>query len=65
MKTTDAAIVGHRIVSAEEWTAARTVLLHREKELTRLRDQLAAERQALPWMKIRKEYVQGSSMLVR
>lgn len=57
MKTTDTAIVGHRIVSAEEWTAARTVLLHREKELTRLRDQLAAERQALPWMKIRKEYV--------
>ena len=29
----------------------------KEKELTRLRDQLAAERRALPWVKVEKQYV--------
>jgi predicted dithiol-disulfide oxidoreductase (DUF899 family) len=47
----------HEIVSREEWLIARKDLLKREKELTRLRDQLAAERRALPWVKIDKEYV--------
>ena len=47
----------HEFVSREEWLIARRDLLKREKELTRLRDQLAAERRALPWMKIDKEYV--------
>jgi predicted dithiol-disulfide oxidoreductase (DUF899 family) len=47
----------HEIVSREEWLIARRDLLKREKELTRLRDQLAAERRALPWVKIDKEYV--------
>jgi predicted dithiol-disulfide oxidoreductase (DUF899 family) len=36
-----------RIAAREEWLDARNVLLAKEKELTRLRDQLAAERQAL------------------
>jgi predicted dithiol-disulfide oxidoreductase (DUF899 family) len=57
METTDTAITGHKIVSREEWTAARKELLRKEKELTRLRDQLAAERRALPWVKIEKDYV--------
>jgi len=47
----------HEIVSREQWLVARKDLLTREKELTRLRDQLSAERRALPWVKIDKEYV--------
>ena len=47
----------HEIVSREEWLIARKDLLEREKEFTRLRDQLAAERRALPWVKIDKEYI--------
>jgi predicted dithiol-disulfide oxidoreductase (DUF899 family) len=47
----------HEVVSRPEWLVARKDLLKREKELTRLRDQLAAERRALPWVKIDKEYV--------
>jgi predicted dithiol-disulfide oxidoreductase (DUF899 family) len=46
----------HPIVSHDEWLGARKELLAREKELTRLRDQLAAERRALPWVKIEKPY---------
>jgi predicted dithiol-disulfide oxidoreductase (DUF899 family) len=37
-----------RVVSREEWLAARKQLLSKEKGLTRLRDQLSAERRALP-----------------
>jgi predicted dithiol-disulfide oxidoreductase (DUF899 family) len=44
-------------VSPDEWTKARVAFLAGEKELTRLKDTLAAERRALPWMKIEKEYV--------
>jgi predicted dithiol-disulfide oxidoreductase (DUF899 family) len=47
----------HRIVSQDEWLAARKQLLVKEKELTRLRDRLAAERRALPWVKVEKLYV--------
>jgi predicted dithiol-disulfide oxidoreductase (DUF899 family) len=47
----------HEIGSRAEWLVARKDLLKREKELTRLRDQLSAERRALPWVKIDKEYV--------
>lgn len=46
-----------KIVSIDEWIAARQALLAKEKEFTRLRDQLTAERQALPWVKIEKRYV--------
>jgi predicted dithiol-disulfide oxidoreductase (DUF899 family) len=47
----------HPIVSQNEWLAARKQLLIKEKELTRLRDRLAVERRALPWVKIEKPYV--------
>lgn len=47
----------HPIVSREEWLAARKVLLAKEKEFTRLRDRLSAERRALPWVKVEKAYV--------
>jgi len=47
----------NRIVPQSEWFAAHREHLKREKELTRLRDTVAAERRALPWLKIRKDYV--------
>jgi predicted dithiol-disulfide oxidoreductase (DUF899 family) len=46
-----------RIVSREEWLVARRALLTKEKGLTRLRDRLAAERRALPWVRVEKPYV--------
>jgi predicted dithiol-disulfide oxidoreductase (DUF899 family) len=45
------------IVSREEWLVARKQLLAKEKEFTRLRDQMSAERRALPWVKVDKNYV--------
>ena len=47
----------HRVVSSDEWVAERKTLLAREKELTRLRDQIAGERRALPWVRVDKNYV--------
>jgi predicted dithiol-disulfide oxidoreductase (DUF899 family) len=44
------------IVSREEWKAAREQLLVKEKELTRARDRLAAERRRMPWLEVDKEY---------
>lgn len=48
---------GHKVVSREEWLLARKEHLAKEKEFTRLRDQLSQERRALPWVRIQKEYV--------
>jgi predicted dithiol-disulfide oxidoreductase (DUF899 family) len=47
----------HPVVSREEWLAARKAHLKNEKALTRLRDLVAAERRALPWVRIDKPYV--------
>ncbi|MDK1375315.1 MULTISPECIES: thioredoxin family protein [unclassified Sinorhizobium] len=47
----------HAIVSSEEWLKARKSLLALEKEHTRLRDRINAERQALPWVRMDKSYV--------
>lgn len=47
----------NKIVPQSEWFAAHKEHLKREKELTRFRDRVAAERRALPWLKIRKDYV--------
>ncbi len=47
----------NHVVSREDWLAARRVLLSREKEMGRLRDAIAAERMALPWVLVEKEYV--------
>jgi predicted dithiol-disulfide oxidoreductase (DUF899 family) len=44
-------------VSPQEWEAARQELLVKEKELTRARDKLAAERRRMPWLAVEKEYV--------
>ena len=46
----------HDVVSQEEWLAARRAHLAKEKELTRLRDELSAERRALPWTRVEKTY---------
>ena len=45
-----------KIVSQDEWLEARTNLLAREKQLTRERDALAAERRRMPWMAVEKQY---------
>jgi predicted dithiol-disulfide oxidoreductase (DUF899 family) len=47
----------HRVVSHDEWIAARTQLLLEEKEFTRQRDQLSQRRRDLPWEPVDKEYV--------
>ena len=46
-----------RVATYDEWRTARTELLEREKELTRQRDALNAERRRLPMVRIEKDYV--------
>ena len=46
----------HNIGSREEWQAAREELLQREKEHTRMGDELARQRRELPWVPVEKEY---------
>jgi predicted dithiol-disulfide oxidoreductase (DUF899 family) len=46
-----------QVVSRDEWQAAREELLIKEKEATRARDALAAERRRLPMVRIEKDYV--------
>jgi predicted dithiol-disulfide oxidoreductase (DUF899 family) len=57
----------HKVVAPDEWLKARMELLAREKEFTRLRDQISQQRRELPWERIDKEYVfegpQGSERL--
>jgi predicted dithiol-disulfide oxidoreductase (DUF899 family) len=55
--TVPANTVDHPVVSPADWTAQRRQLLAREKELTRLGDQIAQERRALPWVRIAKSYI--------
>jgi predicted dithiol-disulfide oxidoreductase (DUF899 family) len=45
------------VVSTEEWLKARRDLVQKEKAFTRMRDQLSAERRALPWVRVEKNYV--------
>ena len=49
--------VNHAIVSRDRWIAERKALLAHERELTHLRDQIARERRALPWVRVDKNYV--------
>ena len=46
----------HKVVGRAEWQAARDELLKREKEHTRVADELARQRRELPWVAIEKEY---------
>lgn len=58
MKTAmaEAGTTNHPVVSMDQWVTERKALLAREKELTRLQDQIASERRALPWVRIDKAY---------
>ena len=47
----------HEVVSSQDWVLARKELLAKEKELTRLRDDLSRQRRELPWEKVDKDYV--------
>lgn len=47
----------HKVVSQDDWLEARKAFLAREKEFTRLRDKLSADRRELPWVKVEKEYI--------
>jgi predicted dithiol-disulfide oxidoreductase (DUF899 family) len=57
------ATLEHKIVSREEWIETRRELLKKEKESTRLRDQLSADRRKLPWVKVEKKRVRPSLTL--
>jgi len=49
-------MMDHKVVSREEWQGARNELLEREKEHTRIGDELARRRRELPWVRIEEEY---------
>src|SRR5580704_12483659 len=53
METT---ITTHKVVPREEYLAARAELLEREKQHTRIGDELARQRRELPWVPVEKEY---------
>src|SRR5690348_9509540 len=55
--TDRSSIQDHSVVSREEWLSARIALLAKEKEFTRLRDDLSRQRRELPWEKVEKQYV--------
>ena len=61
-------MVGHTIGTREDWLAAREELLKREKEHTRLGDEIARLRRDLPWLRVEKDYrfdtVDGAKSLV-
>ncbi len=46
----------HNIGTREEWQAAHAALLEREKEHTRMSDELARQRRSLPWVPVEKQY---------
>jgi len=49
-------MTGHRVGTRDEWLTARDQLLVREKEHTRLGDELARQRRELPWVRVEKDY---------
>lgn len=46
----------HTVVSHDEWISARKELLKKEKELSRLRDEISVQRMALPWERVERSY---------
>jgi predicted dithiol-disulfide oxidoreductase (DUF899 family) len=54
--TEDSSEIDPKVVSRAEWLVARRDLLTREKELTRLRDEVSRHRRELPWVKVDKQY---------
>src|SRR5689334_7037390 len=55
-KQTGNSIENHEVVSRQDWLKARTAFLAREKQFSKLRDELTRERQSLPWVKVDKPY---------
>ena len=51
----------HKVVSHDEWIAARKAYLAEEKTFTRARDALSKKRRELPWEKVEKNYVFGTA----
>src|SRR5436309_10330691 len=49
-------MIDHKIGTRDKWLAARTALLEREKEHTRMGDELARQRRELPWLAVDKQY---------
>ena len=49
-------MIGHKVGTREDWLIAREALLAREKEHTRLGDELARQRRELPWVPVEKDY---------
>ena len=47
----------HKVVSHDQWIAARKAYLAEEKAFSRARDALARKRRELPWEKVEKNYV--------
>lgn len=57
MATQGSTIQHPRVVSHEQWVAERIAFIAKEKELTRLKDELSRQRRELPWEKVTKSYV--------
>jgi predicted dithiol-disulfide oxidoreductase (DUF899 family) len=58
----DRMLENHKVVSHCDWIEARSELLKKEKEFTRLRDQLSQQRRDLPWERVEKSYAfEGSN----
>jgi predicted dithiol-disulfide oxidoreductase (DUF899 family) len=57
VKTPESDLRNHHVVPHDDWIAARTTFLAKEKEFTRLRDELSQARRALPWERVEKTYV--------
>src|ERR1039457_6919727 len=57
MSTSTSEVKRPKVVSRSEWLIARKEHLAKEKEFTRLRDDLSRQRRALPWEKVEKQYV--------
>jgi len=47
----------HKVGTPDEWSAARAALLERERELNNLDEEVAKQREELPWVRVEKEYV--------
>ena len=55
--TKSSTIQNPRVVSHEQWVTERVAFMAKEKEFTRLRDELSRQRRELPWEKVTKSYV--------
>ena len=56
-QTHEIGLADHPVVSQSEWIEAGSRLLAKEKEFTKLRDELSRQRRELPWVKVEKDYV--------